>query len=626
MPRDPRYDILFEPVKIGPVTARNRFYQVPHCNGMGHPMPSAVAGMRGVKAEGGWAVICTEECEIHHTSDVSPYPEARLWDDRDIPALAAMTEAVHEHGSLAGIELTHNGFQAANRMSREVPMAPSDMVVDNYDPVHARAMDKSDIKALRKWHRDAAIRSKKGGFRPGLCLCRAQPVPADAFPVAPLQPSHGRIWRQHRKPRPAVPRVDRGHQGRRRRLLRRRGAFRGGGTAGPGRGHRRGGGQGRHRDAGELPDLWDVNISDWSNDSTTSRFSPEGSQTEYISFVKQMTSKPVVAVGRFTSPDLMVSLVNKGIVDFIGAARPSIADPFLPKKIEEGRMEDIRECIGCNICVSGDFTKTPIRCTQNPTMGEEWRRGWHPDRIQAKKSDDSVLIVGAGPAGLEAARALGQRGYTVALAEATTQPGGRVTLESQLPGLAAWARVRDHRLQQINNMPNVTIYLDSRLDAEQIREFGFQRVILATGARWRGDGVGRKHREPIPGHDAVNILTPNDIMAGKAAEGRVLLFDDDHYYMGGVLAEKLRLDGHEVTFVTPAADVSNWTHFTMEQARIQTRLLELGSRSSRCTASRVAAGRGDPVLRLYRPDARYRVRYRRSGDLADPEQRIISGS
>ncbi|MCK4867750.1 MAG: FAD-dependent oxidoreductase, partial [Alphaproteobacteria bacterium] len=221
-------------------------------------------------------------------------------------------------------------------------------------------------------------------------------------------------------------------------------------------------------------------------------------------------------------------------------------------------------------------TITPIRCTQNPTMGEEWRRDWHPERIQVKKSDDSVLIVGAGPAGLEAARALGQRGYTVALAEATTQPGGRVTLESQLPGLAAWARVRDHRLQQINNMTNVTIYLDSRLDAGQIREFGFQQVILATGARWRGDGVGRKHREPIPGHDGANILTPNDIMAGKAAQGRVLLFDDDHYYMGGVLAEKLRLEGHEVTLVTPAADVSNWTHNTMEQGRIQTRLLELG--------------------------------------------------
>ena len=83
----------------------------------------------------------------------------------------------------------------------------------------------------------------------------------------------------------------------------------------------------------------------------------------------------MVGVGRFTSPDTMVSQVKRGLLDLIGAARPSIADPFLPKKIEEGRPEDIRECIGCNICVSGDMTQTPIRCTQNPTMGEEWRRG-----------------------------------------------------------------------------------------------------------------------------------------------------------------------------------------------------------------------------------------------------------
>ena len=73
MSRDPRYDILFEPVKIGPVTAKNRFFQVPHCNGMGHAMPQAHAAMREVKAEGGWAVVCTEECEIHPSGDVSPY-------------------------------------------------------------------------------------------------------------------------------------------------------------------------------------------------------------------------------------------------------------------------------------------------------------------------------------------------------------------------------------------------------------------------------------------------------------------------------------------------------------------------------------------------------------------------
>jgi len=85
MTREPRYDILFEPVKIGPLTARNRFYQVPHCNGMSRTYPSSMAEMREVKAEGGWAVVCTEEVEIHHTSEHSPGIEGRLWDDADIP-------------------------------------------------------------------------------------------------------------------------------------------------------------------------------------------------------------------------------------------------------------------------------------------------------------------------------------------------------------------------------------------------------------------------------------------------------------------------------------------------------------------------------------------------------------
>ena len=128
---------------------------------------------------------------------------------------------------------------------------------------------------------------------------------------------------------------------------------------------------------GELPDLWDVNCSDWDNDSITARFSEEGFQEPYTRFVKRFTSKPVVGVGRYTSPDRMVSLIRKGVPDMIGAARPSIADPFLPKRIEEGRIKDIRECIGCNICVSGDNLGAPMRCTQNPTKGEEWRKGWH---------------------------------------------------------------------------------------------------------------------------------------------------------------------------------------------------------------------------------------------------------
>ena len=272
----------------------------------------------------------------------------------------------------------------------------------------------------------------------------------------------------------------------------------------------------------------------------------------------------------------MVRMIRDGVLDLIGAARPSIADPFLPRKIEEGRLEDIRECIGCNICVTGDSTMTPIRCTQNPTMGEEWRRGWHPERIRPKASDASVLVVGAGPAGLEAAQALGKRGYDVMLAEATRELGGRVLREARLPGLAAWIRVVDYRKGQLAQLPNVELAFESEVTADEVLSYGFRHVAVATGSRWRADGVGRSHIDPID-LAGVEVLTPDDLLTGARPAGdRVVVFDDDGYYLGGVLAELLAREGRQVTLVTEEAHVSAWSINTMDQSRIQRRLLELG--------------------------------------------------
>jgi dimethylamine/trimethylamine dehydrogenase len=576
MARDSRYDILFEPVKIGPVTARNRFYQVPHCNGMGTSQPRAMAAMRGVKAEGGWSVVCTEECEIHPSGDVSPYREARLWDDDDIPALALMADEVHRHGSLAGIELTHNGPTSSNVYSREVALAPSHQPLTGYWPAQARAMDREDIRAYRRWHREAALRSMRAGF--DIVYCYA---------------AHDLSLAMHFLQRRRNQRNDEygGSLENRIRLFREIVE-----DAKDAVGHRCGvvvrfatdemiGPAGivveeEGRDViemmAELPDLWDVNVSPWSNDSTTSRFSKEGNQLPFTQFVKSVTTKPVVGVGRFTSPDTMVSLIKNGMMDMIGAARPSIADPFLPKKIEEGRLEDIRECIGCNICVSGDYSMAHMRCTQNPTMGEEWRKGWHPERIQVKQSNDTVLIVGGGPTGMEAARALGQRGYKVVLAEAGDALGGRVTREAKLPGLAEWARVRDWRLLQLEKKPSVEVYLGSTMTAADVLEFGAQHVAIATGSRWVKDGVGRINRFPIVGIENARVATPDDIMDGMVPDGPVIVFDDDHYYLGGVVAERIRAAGREVALVTPGEIASQWTHYTLEYERIQRHLMELG--------------------------------------------------
>ena len=327
----------------------------------------------------------------------------------------------------------------------------------------------------------------------------------------------------------------------------------------------------------ELPDLWDVNVFDYGREMGVSRFVKEGSLEKTMHYVKSITSKPVVTVGRFTSPDTMVSQIRRGITDFIGAARPSIADPFLPRKIEEGRADEIRECIGCNICYTGDSKSVPIRCTQNPTMGEEWRRGWHPERIPAKDSDATVLVVGAGPAGLEATRALGQRGYNVMLAEASTELGGRVAQECLLPGLAEWGRVRDYRVHQIQTMTNVDVFLDNHLNADDALSIGADHIVIATGSKWRADGYGRYHSKPcLDLGPAEQVFTPNDIFEGRFPQGRAVVFDDDHYYMGSVLAEELVAKGVEVVFVTSENLVSAWGTMTDEQYQVQQRLIQLG--------------------------------------------------
>jgi len=349
---------------------------------------------------------------------------------------------------------------------------------------------------------------------------------------------------------------------------------------------------------GDLPDLWDLAHGTWEDCSGTSRFKDEGAQEDLIAGIKKLTSKPVVGVGRFTSPDAMVRQIKSGILDFIGAARPSIADPFLPNKIKEGRFDDIRECIGCNICVTGDMTMSISRCTQNPSFMEEWRKGWHPENKPAKGDSETVLVIGSGPAGLEAARMLGGRGYDVALAEAKSTLGGRVAKERLLPNLSAWGRVMDYRLGQIEPMANVSIYRDSPLTADDVMSFGFQHICIATGSVWRRDGTARAHLKPIPISSAMPLYTPDDIMAGDFAFDRlsgkhVLIYDDDHYYMGGVMAEFLREKGCEVTLITPANCVSEWTVNTLEQGFIQARLIDKGI-ALRC-ANRVNAVGDDHV-------------------------------
>jgi len=542
-------------------------------------MPHTRAAMREVRAEGGWGVVNTGYCSIHPSSDDTPLPYCRLWDDEDIKVHALMVDAVHRHGALAGVELWHGGNGTANRLTRMTPMSVSGVSYSassaNYMSLtQSRPMDRQDIRDFRRWYVDAARRARSAGFDIVYVYAGMGYGPYQfLLPWMNKRTDEygGSLQNRVRLTREIIEDMKEA-VGQTCAVAVRFSSddlLKLPGETLPSEAHE------IISMLADVPDLWDIKSSDWTVETVSARFSEQGAQEPFNNFVRPLTSKPVVGVGRFTSPDEMVSQIKRGVLDLIGAARPTIADPFLPRKIDEGREDEIRECIGCNICVSAYHECVPVRCTQNPTMGEEWRRNWHPERIPPGDPEKSILIVGAGPAGLECALALGQRGFAVTVTEASEELGGRVTIESKLPGLATWARVRDYRTNLIKAMGNVDIYRGSPVSAQDVIDFECDHVVIATGARWTSQNLDT-NAYPAGEIKGDAVFTPDDILAGAETEGPVVIFDFDHYYMGSCLAEMLRQQGKEVTIVTPANAVSAWTLMNNELGYIRTRMAELG--------------------------------------------------
>jgi dimethylamine/trimethylamine dehydrogenase len=575
--RDPRHEILFEPVVVGPKTLRNRFYQVPHCTGFGVHKPWSQAGHRSIKAEGGWAAVCTEFCSISPESAETP---CRLWDDDDVRALGVMCDEVHAHGALAGVELHHGGVNSRNRESRLASIAPSQIAGD-HQLVTPKAMEVRDIRRVQRHWAEAARRAERAGFD------IVYVYGAHSYlPMQFLSPFYNRrtdvyggsLERRARFWLETLEQV-REAVGDRCAIASRIAVD----ALGP---------AGVEIDEGlafialadHLVDLWDVNvgsIAEWSKDSGSSRFFAEGYQLKWTGKVRAVTSKPIVGVGRLSSPDRMAEIIRSGVFDLVGSARQSIADPFLPQKISEGRLDDIRECTGNNLC-TGRGGANHLGCTQNATAGEEYRRGWHPERFDpARNADRDVLVVGAGPAGLECAMVLGKRGMRrIHLVDAASEIGGCMRWIPRLPGLGEWARVVNYRRIQIDKLTNVEFIPRLRLDAGGVREYGAEIVVLATGARWAGDGLGPGSRGPLPGADAGlrHCLTPEQVMLeGKRPPGRrTVVYDAEGYFMGAGLAELLALEGFDVSLVTPHSQISPMSDETLEGPLLRRHLHDVG--------------------------------------------------
>jgi dimethylamine/trimethylamine dehydrogenase len=586
--RDPRHDILFEPLEIGPRVLPNRFYQVPHCMGGGSERPGLQAEFRRMKAEGGWGAVCTEYCEIHPSTEDRPRTGARLWNEDDVRSLAIMVDAVHGEGALAGVELFYGGTSSGGGETRAVPRGPSQLMSEVEPLRYPRAMDSEDIREVQGWYADAARRAIAAGFDI-VYVYGAHTTVVQQFMI-PLY--------NHRSDEYDLSSFENRARFFRETIEAVRGAIEGQAALAVRlgvddlRGER---GFQLERDAlpfveyvDELVDLWDITISagiNWGEDAGPSRFFPENSHAEWHRAVKAVTRKPMVGVGRFTSPDTMAKAILDGDLDVIGAARPSIADPFLPNKIKEGRVDEIRECIGCNVCISRWERALPIACTQNATAGEEFRRGWHPERFsRAANADSDVLVVGAGPAGMECAIVLARRGMRrVHLVEAEKELGGAMRWIPKLPALGEWARVVNYRQVQLEKLRNVEVILGERLSAREVSEYGAEIVVLATGSTWATDGVSSATMWPLPGADASqpNQLTPEQVMLeAKPVPGeRVAVLDFEGYFMGVSMAERLAAEGKRVTIVTHFPEPAPMMVPTLEAGRMLQRLHSLGVES-----------------------------------------------
>ena len=576
--RDSRYDILFEPIQIGPVKMKNRFYVVPHADSFGMGKMDEMIAYRKARAEGGWGAVCTGETMIHETSDHAPFVCTRISSDEFIEPMSRLTSALHDQGSLAGVELAHVGASCPSWSYRQHPISPSAQFPRLYNnPIAARKMDKKDIAEFRGWYRKAAKRAQQAGFDIIYAYCSHDLSLLQDFLMQGTNKrtdEYGGVFDNRLRLIKEVLSDLKDTVGDTCAIAFR---FSVEDRQRPSSLNIQEDGRRVVEALADIPDLWDVNVSDWAWDSGSSRFFEEGEQEPFISFVKKVTNKPVVGVGRFTSPDAMVSQINRGILDIIGAARPSIADPFLPNKIDNGEIDNIRECIGCNVCAAEVMNNTAIRCTQNPSVGEEHRKGWHPEKVPPAHDDSkSVLIIGGGPAGLEAALTFGKRGYQVALADGGEEWGGRLVRERKMPRLSAWGRVVDYRVGQLQIMPNVEMYLASPLTADDVEGFEADHVIVATGATWRSDGTGRSHSDPIPGCDKSHVYSPESILNGELPEGDVVVYDDDYYYMATVIIDKLVAAGRKVTYVTSASIPAPWTINTLEFDHIIRTMKESG--------------------------------------------------
>jgi len=534
---------LFSPIRIGHATAKNRIVSTPHGAAFGEKgnITDRYIRYHEEKARGGCGVVMMFGSSSIHPSSINDWGEVNNWDDSVIPQFRQMSEAIHRHGALCLSQISHRGRRGHSWYSGTALWAPSDTREERHRE-WPHIMTKGEIREVIDAWAAAAVRLKKGGYDGAdIPLYGGHLLENFISPLANTRSDEygGTLENRLRLPtevlralREAVGRdfiIGLRHSGdhfvegglTREELLE----------------------IARRLDALGIADYWMVSGSNtetlrYEAAVTPSHYHPRGVFNDLAALTKTVVRVPVIVAGRVVTAEQAEAALASGVCDLVGMTRALIADPEMPKKVAEGRIDDVRVCVGASEgCIGRLRQGKAITCVQNPAIGREAELL----QVDPAATRRRVVVVGGGVAGLEAARVAALRGHQTILLEATGAVGGQVLAVARAPKREDYANIPTWLANQATKA-GAEIRLNRRVSGADVLALRPDAVIIATGATQR--------LPDIPGVKLPHVTTTVDVLMGRTAPGRrVVIVDEEGYFAAPSTADFLAERGAQVTIV-----------------------------------------------------------------------------
>jgi 2,4-dienoyl-CoA reductase (NADPH2) len=549
------YPNLFRPLRIGPHTASNRVVFGAHFTMFSEPAArfgepgrygERLGRYLGERAAGGAGLVIAGQAQVHPTTGYQMTNNAAAWDEAAVPHFRRVSEPIHAHGSLAFLQLAHNGGVNFGSWSKLPAWAPSDVVNSTEAP---KALESHEIAEVVDFFARSARNAAAGGF--------------DGIEI---HAAHGYLIHEFLSPRSNHRTDEYGGslENRMRFGVEVLEAVRG--AVGPGLavGLRLVGDEGPYgalgpADAAEiaarfeslgLVDFLDVSVGLSGLGMVRPVYARHGFGVYAARAVKDaVVSTPVFAVHRILTPDEAEDIVARGDADAVTVVRALIADPDWADKARTNRAGEIRRCTGCNQGCYGHLTQSlPVTCVTNPAVGREDTLGAGTLRPAARAK--RMVVVGGGPAGLEAAWVAAARGHQVVLLEKSAELGGKISLARALPGRAEIGDFADWRAAECVRR-GVDIRTGFSATAASVLALDPDAVIVATGGRATKLGSSKMHPMPVPGSEQDFVLDHEEAQRRADSLGpRIVILDAVGHIEAIGLGELLARAGKQVTVVT----------------------------------------------------------------------------